>query len=126
MWASENSLLWAQAENGIVGLWRCYAEDFFSRASLPLLHLPPSASPTHSITEQSALWVNTMLHQFSFPWRRKHCCPYRVATRVLALHLGFCQIHGLDLMMTEVFYETKSLNNFSWKEVVGTCGRCHF
>lgn len=49
MWASENSLLWAQAENGIVGLWRFYAEDFFSRASLPPLAFTPVrlSNPQH-------------------------------------------------------------------------------
>lgn len=77
MWASESSLLRARAEDGIVGLWRCFVkgslDDKWSCASLPSLAFT-AATPLRptSTSEQTALYRKTIVHQFATVSGDKH------------------------------------------------------
>lgn len=53
VWASEGSLLWAQAENGIAGPCRCFVKGLFSCASLrPLAFtIAPFPDPRASMSK---------------------------------------------------------------------------
>lgn len=116
MWASERSLLWAQAENGIVGLWRCFVKGSFLVPVFHRSHLPSHPSPTHSITEQTALCKNTMVHQSSFPSTGEKTSPQP------SLQCGHKCFSSTSCATIKVFYKISSVNVFTLKKVVRARG----